>query len=1001
MTSASDLPSSSSPSELATPPPPRAYVGVGASAGGLEAIDALFSSMPEGMGLAFIVIQHLSPDYKSLMVELLSKRTVLKVERAEDGLRVLPDHVYLIPPKHNLTLSDGCLRLVEQDAARGTNLPIDIFFRSLADDQGERAVAIVLSGTGSDGTRGVRAVKEAGGAVLVQAPESARFDGMPRAAISTGIVDVVALPERMPAELMALISGPTADLLPLDQPPLAPPADALTTILAMLRERSRVDFTDYKSSTILRRIERRMSVNQLAELEDYVLFLREHPGEVVTLYREMLIGVTRFFRDREAFEELGRTWLPALFQAAGGRELRMWVPACSTGEEAYTLAILCRECNEALGLSVPVKIFATDVDRDAVQRAGLGVYPLSIVDDVPQRHLATHFVRRGEEYAVSRSIREMVVFAQHNLLAEPPFANLDVVTCRNLLIYLQPVLQRKALSLFNFSLRPNGMLFLGSSETASELSEAFEPISHRFRLYRTRGRRRPSVDDVLSLPTGAGSAHAVGAMPHRGREQRIEHERLLDRLTRTLAETYVPPCVVVNERLEVLHVMGETGAFFRLPMGRPVNDLSKMATRALAIPIATALQKSFKSGQEVRYARIQVEARGGGTMVDLCVHPMPDVQGQERLAAVFVEPVHGEVPTAPRGAVYDAAAESESRIRDLERELQFTRENLQATIEELETANEELQATNEELLASNEELQSTNEELQSVNEELHTVNAEYQSKILELTELTNDMANLFSATRIGTLFLDENLDIRKFTPEMKQVVRIMDGDVGRPISHLTHSFVDLDLTALVRQVQAGQQGVEVEGSTSGGQTYLVRVLPYEVGPQDVSGVVVTAVDLTERRRTEARLDRAEAALGHSEEHVEIAFINAGLAWWEWNLASGELSASDHRAGMLGYNPDQVGPTREDWLSLVHPDDLRVALDGVRELISGQTRQYRARYRVRKPSGEYVQVQDVGRVVEWTEVGRPLRLLGTVQLVPVPRGDGGPPPQDRERSGDPS
>ena len=986
MSPAPDPSSAPSPFDPSPAAVPRAFVGVGASAGGLEAIDALFSSMANGMGMAFIVIQHLSPDYKSLMVELLSKRTVLKVERAEDGLRVLPDHVYLIPPKHNLTLSGGCLHLVEQDAARGVNLPIDIFFRSLADDQGERAVAIVLSGTGSDGTRGVRAVKEAGGAVIVQSPESAKFDGMPRAAISTGIVDVIALPERMPAELLALFNGPSGAIGPATAPRSHEPEDAWTTVLGMLRERSRVDFTDYKSSTILRRIERRMSVNQLARLEDYVGFLREHPGEVVTLYREMLIGVTRFFRDRDAFEELSRSWLPALFQAAEGRELRMWVAGCSTGEEAYTLAILCRECNEALGLSVPVKIFATDVDRDAVQRAATGTYPASIVDDVPPHHLATHFVPRGEEYTVSRSIREMVVFAPHNLLAEPPFANLDLVTCRNLLIYLQPVLQRKALSLFNFSLRGDGVLFLGSSETASELSDAFEPVSHRFRIYRTRGRRRPAVDEVLALPHGGGGGPISGGAASRGRESRNEHERLMERLTRALSETYVPPCVVVNERLEILHVMGETGAYFRLPMGRPVNDLSKMATRSLAIPIATALQKAFKTGQDVRYARIHVELHGETSLVDLRVHPMPEQPGQERLAVVFVEPGHGEIVPPPTGTVYDASLESEGRIRDLERELQFSRENLQATIEELETANEELQATNEELLASNEELQSTNEELQSVNEELHTVNAEYQSKIVELTELTNDMANLFSATRIGTLFLDENLEIRKFTPEMKRVVRILDGDVGRPISHLTHSFVNLDLSDLVRQVHHHQQPTEVEGNTDSGQTYLVRVLPYEVGPQDVSGVVVTVVDLTERRRTEARLDRAEEALGHSEEHVEIAFINAGLAWWEWNISTGALTASEHRAGMLGYRSDQVGRTREDWLALIHPDDLPAALEATRALLSGHTREYQVRYRVRSALGEQVQVLDAGRVVEWTEEGRPLRLLGTVQLCLATKAD---------------
>ncbi|MHC1743800.1 MAG: chemotaxis protein CheB [Syntrophobacteraceae bacterium] len=842
---------------------PSRYVGIGASAGGLEALDTFFSRMPPDSGFAFIVIQHLSPDYKSLMVELLSKRTTMAVRRAEEGMQVEGDTVYLIPPKKHLTIFHGRLILTDLDPGRGINLPIDVFLRSLAEDQAEKAIGIILSGTGSDGVRGIRSIKEAGGLVLVQSEESARFNGMPRAAVATGLADVVLSPEEMPDKLLMFTRRDP--LAPVDRPrALLSDEDGLARIFSLLREQTRVDFTFYKPNTVLRRIERRMTVNQAQDLREYVRFLESRSGEVMTLYRELLIGVTSFFRDREVFDELGDRILPALLDNADHREIRFWVAGCSTGEEAYSLAILARDCMERVGGSRSVKIFATDIDRDAILHAGNGLYPESIAADLPSGVLSRHFVRRGDLYQVQRSIREMVVFAQHNLIKDPPFTNIDLLSCRNLLIYLQPVLQQRVMEYVNFSLNPQGVLLLGTSETPGEMADYFDPLHHRHKIYRSKGRKRPPAEgpqfqapaDALVRQRGArfGRAGHISSQ--------LEEERHLDRVLQSLAEELVSLVAVVNERLELLHLAGDPEGFLKLQPGKICNDISRMAIKELAIPLSTGLQKVFQSGTDIKYTNIRLPHQGRTRVMQMRIRLLPGRKGQEPLAGVYLQ----EMPGVGRDAVsatsqeYDLSREAEQRIQDLEQELQFTKENLQATIEELETSNEELQATNEELLASNEELQSTNEELQSVNEELHTVNAEYHSKILELTEMTNDLENLMAATRIGTLFLDENLEVRKFTPELARLFRVLPGDVGRPLSHLTHHLVGVDILAVLRKVEEENNPWEQEVCTTDGAWFLMRVLPYEIGAGAPSGFVLTFTDIGPVKRTEEEIRLHETRL---------------------------------------------------------------------------------------------------------------------------------------------
>ena len=852
---------------------PIYYVGVGASAGGLEALELLFSHMPPDSGMAFVVIQHLSPDYKSLMVELLSKRTAMTVKRAEEGMLVEANTVYLITPKKNLSIFHGKLLLNDPDPSKGINLPIDIFLRSLADDQGEKAIAVILSGTGSDGVRGIRAVKEAGGMVMVQSEESARFDGMPRSAISTGLSDFILPPEEMHLKLVSFTNHPYTTKADLPQVLLSD-EDGLTRIFSLLRERTKVDFTFYKPSTLVRRIERRMTVNQTHSLREYVKFMENQSSEVMSLYRDLLIGVTSFFRDREVFDELGDNHLPDLLMSKENQEVRFWVAGCSTGEEAYSLAILSRECMEQSGRRLDLKIFATDLDRDAIVRAGNGIYPESIAADLPPKLLGKYFHRKDGHYRIDRSIREMVVFAQHNLVKDPPFTKIDLLSCRNLLIYLQPVLQHKVFEFINFSLNPNGILLLGTSETTGDAGDYFEPLHQRYKIYRSRGRSRAGVDS----PSFSMAETRPWVRSHSGGSAHMrmhEEERVLDRFLQSLAGDYVPLAVVVNVQMEVLHILGDPDGYLKLPSGKLMNDITKMAPKDLAIPLATGLQKVFKSGTEVKYTNVRMHRKDESSMMQLRIRLLPSQKGQEPLAAVFLQEVSRlpREPGLPETQVCDLSMEAEQRIHDLEQELQFTQENLQATIEELETSNEELQATNEELLASNEELQSTNEELQSVNEELHTVNAEYQSKIIALTELNNDLDNLLAGTRIGTLFLDENLEIRKFTPDIERVFKIRESDVGRPIHHLSHLLDDVEPIEVIKDVERNSVGREIEVRAIDGSRLLMRVLPYRVGASSVAGIVLTFIDIEPLKRVQEALMSSQTQLASL---FRVAPVGIGL-----------------------------------------------------------------------------------------------------------------------------
>ncbi len=724
-------------------------VGVGASAGGLEALGKLFSTMPADSGLSFVVVQHLSPDYKSFMVELLSKRTSVPVLRAEDGLEVKPNHIYLIPPKKNLKIFQGRLLLVDPDMSRGFNLPIDVFFRSLAEEKHHQAIGIVLSGTGSDGTMGIRAIKDAGGMVMVQSEATAQFDGMPRSAIGTGLADSILPPEDMPKQLLTYLKHPFVSNQQTLMRSQSSTDSLMHKIFALLRDQCGVDFSFYKPSTIDRRIERRISINQLNSLEEYYLYLQSSPREATLLFHELLICVTRFFRDREAFEFLEKTVIPAVCARAPENEpIRVWVASCATGEEAYSMAMLFADEMRRQGKAWPVKIFATDISKRSIEIASQGIYSESEVAEVPPDKLKRFFARSPAGWQVSPALRQMVVFAKHDLLKDPPFTKLDFVSCRNVLIYFQAALQSRVINVFHFALKPEGNLFLGSSETVGEQTDKFHTISTRHKVYQTR----PGAHAPVGEPLSPATERAWQPEPMRlSRQQPTADLRMLDVVYQEIIADYGPACVVVDENNDVTHLLGTAGDYLHAPTGAFTRNVLKLTSHNLSVTLATMLHRVSRDGKELAFDNVKFRQGRKVQVVKLRVKLLrPKDKLVQNYRLIFIEPKISGPITKAAVKEFKADHTATQRIADLEQELVYSKETLQATIEELETSNEELQAANEELLASNEELQSTNEELQSVNEELHTVNTENQNRIEELTTLNNDINNLLATARVSS-----------------------------------------------------------------------------------------------------------------------------------------------------------------------------------------------------------------------------------------------------------
>ena len=843
--------------ELAMPHPPTEHAGekphcivaLGASAGGLEALEAFFTAMKPTDLLSFVVIQHLSPDFKSLMDEILSRQTTMPIHRVEDGMEILPGHIYLIPPKKEMTVRSGQLFLTDKESARPLEMPIDIFFRSLAQDAGPMAVGVILSGTGTDGSRGVTAIHEAGGLVLVQSPDTAKFDGMPRAALETGRVHYSLPPAEMPALVLKYATNPegldTESQWVLES--LQPGDDESVTALELLKRQYGIDFSFYKPTTVGRRLARRMAMRQMKRLSDYLDLLSTNAEELSDLSKDLLIGVTSFFRDSDAFARLESEVIPDVFDQAANDEIRVWVAGCATGEEVYSLGMLLLEEAGRRSFKGKIMIFATDVHRDSLEFASVGVYGRDRIHGVSPERLNRFFREEGpDHYRVSQELRGLAVFARHNILADPPFTKIDLVSCRNMLIYFLPVAQEKAVSLFHFALRVGGVLFMGSSESPGSLSPEFDVLDGKQKLFRKRRDIRLNLDLRLSSPDRS----RFPAMPLRAM---ASVERVLLRDYDQLLNKYMPPGLIVGERREVLHVFGNATRYLTRISGRVERDVLDMVDNELKMALSAALHRSAAENTHVVFRHLRIPLEHGDEHIDLTVEPLhDDKQGPRHYHVAFLQSSQDIIhPTTHEPISFAATDGVWQRIAELEGELQTTRENLQATIEELQTTNEELQATNEEMLAANEELQSTNEELHSVNEELYTVNAEFEKKNKELRDLNDDHDNLLRSTEVGTLFLDRDLCIRKFNPAISRSFKLLPQDVGRPVDHIAYQFEgQAQMLQELRQVLASGAMIEHEIKIHDDQYLLRRVLPFLGSGSEIKGVVLTFTDITRLKQME-------------------------------------------------------------------------------------------------------------------------------------------------------
>ncbi len=819
-------------------------IGIGASAGGLEALQQFFSYMPPNSGLSFVVVQHLSPDYKSLMADILGKHTEMSVCQAENHMAVEPDTVYLIPPKKYMTIKDGRLGLAE--APGSLNHPIDAFFASLAAEKREHSIAVVLSGTGSDGTNGVKMVKEHGGLVIAQAPESAKFDGMPRSVINTGLADFVLSPEEIAEEILNFSNTPVllrplrSDSLITDDDSLFSEEETLSHIYTILKNASGIDFTYYKRSTILRRIERRMLVTHTSSLAEFARLLGDSQEEVNTLVKEILIGVTNFFRDPAFFEKLKYNAIYKIVERAKEDEpIRVWSAGCSTGEEAYSIAILFQEVMDELQVKRDVKIFATDVDSRAIEQAGKGVFSENIIDDVTPDRLAKFFLKVGDQYHISKSIRRMIVFATHNMFSDPPFGKLDLISCRNVMIYFQPVMRRGLFAIFHSALKNGGFLFLGKSETAGEYVNLFKPVcsAEKIYLHKAEGKVEDLAPPTFNIPNiqniSLKNIHA-GMSP--SSESAVE-----SRYTRFL-ERHLPASVVLSENDTVLHFFGSYSDYLTLAPGKATLNFFQMLCKDLSLVASTAVSRCRTEHTAITYTDIAVDTPSGRKVINLLVEPIPGQEGDDELVSVLF--LESGAPEEAGGVVekYDLDATAARRISDLEREFQVSQNDLRSTIQRLETVNGELQAANEELLTANEELQSSTEELQSVNEELYTVNTEHQLKLDELTTMTNDLSNFLSSTMIGILFVDGDLNIRKFTEYVGREFQLMEHDVGRPIQIFAHSFPDEAIESDCRTVLRDLVSIDREVTAMNGRFYTLRIAPYRTTENSIRGLVITIID---------------------------------------------------------------------------------------------------------------------------------------------------------------
>jgi two-component system CheB/CheR fusion protein len=860
-------PSARRPKKAAKPATSSAHlsfpiVGIGASAGGLEALEQFLSRVPPGSGMAFVIVQHLDPTHKGIMPELLQRSTGMKVIQVKDRTTVQSDCVYVIPPNKDMSILHGVLHLLAPASPRGLRLPIDFFLRTLAQDQQEHSVGVILSGMGSDGTLGLRAIKEKAGVVLVQEPSTAKFDSMPRSAIDAGLADIVAPVGDLPGKILAY----------LQRTPLIARAEvaledktqgALEKIIVLLRTHTGNDFSYYKRNTLYRRVDRRMGIHQITKMAGYVRYLQQNTQELDLLFKELLIGVTNFFRDPAVWEELRTKIIPALLTTrAPVHALRAWVPGCSTGEEAYSLAMVFREAVEELKpkANFALQIFATDLDRDAIDKARLGVFSDNIAADVSPERLSRFFVKEEHGYRVRREIREMVIFAPQNIIMDPPFTKLDLLSCRNLLIYLTAEVQKKLMPLFHYSLNPGGVLLLGSAETVGSSTDLFSALSSKSRLFRRieSARRHEQIELPSSFSAGTPNGNEMAPATKVVLSLQTQADQLILR-------NYAPPTVLANDKGDIFYISGRTGKYLEPAAGKANWNLFAMVRDGLRFELSSAFQKALRQKEIVQLHGLKVGTNGGAQHVDVSVQRLDEAGPLHGLVMIVFSDVATPVPAKAFKAPANSArlTEAELELHRVRAEARATHEEMQTSQEEIRSANEELQSTNEELQSTNEELTTSKEEMQSLNEELQTVNAELQAKVDELSRSSNDMKNLLDSTDIATLFLDRRLNVRRYTPQATKIIKLIPSDVGRPVTDLVSDLSDTTMAADVREVLRTLICLEKPLTTPDGRWFTVRIMPYRTMDDRIDGVVITFTDITVAKTLEAKLRSQQTSITES------------------------------------------------------------------------------------------------------------------------------------------
>lgn len=901
-------------------------IGIGASAGGLEAMEQFFENMPANSGMAFVIIQHLDPNHKGMMPEILQRYTKMKVITVVDRIVVKANCVYVIPPNKTMSILNGALHLFEPIETRGFRLPIDYFFRSLADDRQEGSIGVILSGMGSDGSLGVKAIKEIGGIVLVQQPSSAKFDSMPRSAIQSVFADIVAPASELPKRLLKFSKVTSSKM---SRPELEKDSSSLDKIIILLRSQTGNDFSQYKKNTIYRRVERRMGIHQISKIASYVRYLQENPNEIEILFKELLIGVTNFFRDPMLWEHLRDKVFPQMFdELPHAYVLRAWVPACSTGEEAYSLAIIFKEAIEKMkgNKNLTLQIFATDLDRGAIEQARKGVFPTNIVTDIIPKRLSRFFVKYEDQYRVNSEIREMVVFAPQNVIKDPPFTKLDLLTCRNMLIYMSTELQTKLLTLFHYSLNKKGIMVLGSAETNNDDNGFFATIDSKLRIYQKNGIIK--AEGLANFPTAFAQTKASDTNKQTPVKVDDNIQSITDNL---LLQQFTPASVLVNAQGDIFYLTGNTGKYLTPAAGKASFNIFTMAREGLRSKLPVAFRKALQNYDKLVLSHTKIETIGGTLIVDVSIQQIENplaVKG--KLLVVFSDIAIDHLKTGGNKKLKPSTdpiqLELEKETQRLTEELQTTREEMQTSQEELKSTNEELQSSNEELQSTNEELTTSKEEMQSLNEELHTVNVELQSKIDDSIRVSNDMSNLLNSSEIATLFLDRDLKIRQFTEHTTKIFKLIKGDIGRRFTDLATDLeypeIHIDAQEVMRTLVFSEKII----SSKDGHYYTIRIMPYRTFDDKIDGLVITFINATESKKFEVALRDSKYLLRSFIQNVHSIIIGLSI--------HGKIIEFNPEAERI-FEYKRIEVIDQDYFDLLIPESHRVKVEtDIQQLFKG-------------------------------------------------------------------